>query len=181
MFGRLLCWYRINIFSVPLARNGILPCAIFTLCTNLALSYIGSVTAWHSTSGHQPNFVALNKRVTPIFGRAANTLGIGPHSSCECICGLLMFDNSTTWSWGNYPILGRASKKGGGQRPPMFGPCLLLPNGSMDQDATWHGGRPHCVTWGSSSPKGAHPAPIFGPCLLWPKWSPIWATAEHLL
>jgi len=41
----------------------------------------------------------------------------------------------------------------------------------MDQDVTWHGGRPrpwtHCVRWGSSSqpPKGAQP-PIFSTCLL---------------
>jgi len=63
------------------------------------------------------------------------------------------------------------------------GPCLLWPNGWMDQYKTWHGGRtrpwPHCVRWGpsSSSPKGAQPSPIFGPCLLWP----ISATVEHLL
>ena len=33
---------------------------------------------------------------------------------------------------------------------------VLWPNGWMDQDETWHGGRPwprpHCVRWGSSSP-----------------------------
>jgi len=23
--------------------------------------------------------------------------------------------------------------------PPIFGPCLLRPNGLMDQDATWYG------------------------------------------
>ena len=32
---------------------------------------------------------------------------------------------------------------------PTFGPCLLWPNGWIDQDATWYGGRPrprrHCV------------------------------------
>jgi len=27
---------------------------------------------------------------------------------------------------------------------PLFGPCLLWPNGKMDQDATWYGGRPLC-------------------------------------
>jgi len=31
-------------------------------------------------------------------------------------------------------------------------PCLLWPNGWMDQDATWYGGRPrpwwHCIRWG---------------------------------
>jgi len=26
--------------------------------------------------------------------------------------------------------------------PPIFGPCLLWPNGWMDQVATWYGGRP---------------------------------------
>jgi len=48
----------------------------------------------------------------------------------------------------------------------------LWPNGWMNQDATWYGGRPQarrlCVTWGTRplSKKGTEP-PIFGPCLLW--------------
>jgi len=29
-----------------------------------------------------------------------------------------------------------------GAEPQIFGPCLLWPNGWMDQDGTWHGGRP---------------------------------------
>ena len=42
--------------------------------------------------------------------------------------------------------------------PPIFGPCLVWPNGWVDQDATWYGGgrprpRPHCVRWGPISPK----------------------------
>jgi len=59
--------------------------------------------------------------------------------------------------------------------PPIFGPYLLRPNGCMDQDATWYGGRPRprrqCVRWGPSSPfESREPLPqIFGPCLLWPK------------
>ena len=28
-----------------------------------------------------------------------------------------------------------------GAEPPIFGPCLLWPNGWMDQNATWNGGR----------------------------------------
>jgi len=46
----------------------------------------------------------------------------------------------------------------------------LWPNGWMDQDETWHAGRPwpwpHCVRRGptSPSPKGAQP-PIVGPYL----------------
>ena len=48
---------------------------------SLALSYIGSVTARHSSSsGRQPNCGA-EQRARPIFDRAAITLDIGPHSS----------------------------------------------------------------------------------------------------
>ena len=40
---------------------------------------------------------------------------------------------------------------------PIFGPRLLWPNGCMDQDATWYGGRPrptrHCVRCGPSYPR----------------------------
>jgi len=60
-----------------------------------------------------------------------------------------------------------APPKKRGTSPPIFliGPCLLWPNSWMDQDETWHGGRPrprpHCVRWGPSSPspKGAQPQP----------------------
>ena len=52
---------------------------------------------------------------------------------------------------------------------------VLWPNGWMNQDTTWYGGRPrprrHCVRWRPSSPteRGTvAPLPLFGPCLLWP-------------
>jgi len=55
----------------------------------------------------------------------------------------------------------------GAEPHPIFGPCLLWPNGCMDQDDTWCGRRPrptqHCVRCGPSYPqkKGhAHPYPI---------------------
>jgi len=58
---------------------------------------------------------------------------------------------------------------------PIFGPCLLWPNGCMHQDTTWYENRPqhreHCVRWGPRSLplKGHSPQfPIFDPCLLWP-------------
>jgi len=61
-----------------------------------------------------------------------------------------------------------------GHSPPIF-PPMLWPNGWMDQDATWYGGRPlrrpHCVRWKPSSPSKRHSSPlarIFGPCLLCP-------------
>jgi len=70
------------------------------------------------------------------------------------------------------------SKVGGGRSPQIFGPCLLRPNGWMDEGGTWHGGRPWprrlCVRWGPSPlpPKGGGaPSPIFGPFLFWPNGS----------
>jgi len=66
-----------------------------------------------------------------------------------------------------------SSKKG--TEPPIFAPFLLSPNGWMDQDGTWYGGRPRsrrlCVRWGPSYPQNrghTHHHPFFGPCLLWP-------------
>ena len=59
-----------------------------------------------------------------------------------------------------------------GTAPPIFGPCLLWPNGWIDQDATWSGGRPrpwpHCVRWGPVPRKEAQQPPhFFGRWLLW--------------
>ena len=81
VWPRLLGWYTIYTFSVALASLRNLPGAKFTLRPKLALSYFGSVTARHSSSGRQPN-CGVEQRASPAFGRAANTLGIGPHSSC---------------------------------------------------------------------------------------------------
>jgi len=72
-----------------------------------------------------------------------------------------------------------------GQSVPVFGPCLLRPNGWMEKDATWYGSRPrprpHCVRLEPATPRKGHnsPPPLFDPCLLWPR-SPISATAELL-
>jgi len=66
--------------------------------------------------------------------------------------------------------------KKGHSQAPAFRPCLFWPNGWMDQDATWYKGRPeprpHCVTWGSSSPQKGHSPQFFGSCLLWPNGRP---------
>ena len=47
----------------------------------------------------------------------------------------------------------------------IFGPCLLRPNGWMDEGGTWHGGRPQsrrlCVRWGPSTlPQKGGRAPL---------------------
>jgi len=62
-----------------------------------------------------------------------------------------------------------------GQSPPIFGRCLLWPNGWMDQDGTWRGGeprsRPHLLDQLDGDPdplpkRGQSHPPIFGPFLL---------------
>jgi len=67
-------------FRRLLPPNGILPVATFTLSASLASSYIGSVTValeqWASA-----RLCGVQQRAPPIFGRAAITFGIGPHSS----------------------------------------------------------------------------------------------------
>jgi len=52
-------------------------------------------------------------------------VGLGP--------GHIVLDGE--WEWDPPP------PRKGGRSPPIFGPCLLWPNGWMDQDTTWWGRR----------------------------------------
>jgi len=53
----------------------------------------------------------------------------------------------------------------------------LSPNGLMDQDATWYGGRPRprrrCVRWASSSPQKGYNTPNFCPSQQLLRWAII--------
>jgi len=57
---------------------------------------------------------------------------------------------------GTQHSLPKREAEAGVRVPPIFGSWLLWPNGWMDQDGTWRGGRPwsspHCARWGHSSP-----------------------------
>jgi len=68
-------------------------------------------------------------------------------------------------------------KKGHTYHQPIFGPCLLWPNGWMDEDNAWyrsrHRLRPHCTRRGFSSRERGTAAPYF-----WPM--SIVATVAHL-
>jgi len=59
-----------------------------------------------------------------------------------------------------------------GAQPPIFAPYLLRPNGCIDQDVTWYGGRSRsrrlCVRWDSAPPSPKGGPQIFGTCLLRP-------------
>jgi len=68
----------------------------------------------------------------------------------------------------------------GAQQPPLFGPCLLWPNGWMDLDTTWYGGRPRpdIVLDGDPAPPTeiGTVAATFQPMSVVAKRSPISAT-----
>jgi len=87
MFGRLLRGYTTYTFWRLLPRNGILPGAKFSLRPpSLALSYwqrcCTALEQWARAI-----LCGVEHRAPPIFGRATITLGIGPHSSYQCITG----------------------------------------------------------------------------------------------
>jgi len=94
------------------------------------------------------------------------------HFYCGCISMPLGME--VGFSPGDFVLDGdRTPSPQRGGVPSIFGPCLLWPNGCMDQHATWYRGRPwptrRCIRCRPSfpSPKGVQP-PIFGLCLLWP-------------
>jgi len=63
-----------------LAPNGILPGANFTLRASLAFSYIGSITAQHSSSRRQLNFAAWYKDWNyGTFAEGATYIQLGGH------------------------------------------------------------------------------------------------------
>ena len=72
-----------------------------------------------------------------------------------------------------------------GHSLPIFRPCLLWQNGCMDQDVTWYKDRPrprpHCVTWGPSSPSQKGHSFQFWAHVIVAKRSTVSATAEHSL
>jgi len=72
-------------FQGLLPRNGILPGAKFTLRPSLAFSYIGSITAWHSSSGREPNLCSIQQRAPPIFSRTAITFLALAHILVHCV------------------------------------------------------------------------------------------------
>ena len=67
--------------------------------------------------------------------------------------------------WGPSSQLTPSPQKGGTSRP-HFSAHVLWPNGCMDQDASWYGGRPrlwpHCVRWDLAPPPKGH-TPNFRP------------------
>ena len=75
-----ISWAATLYFGRLLPLDGISPCAKFTLRPSFAFSCIGSVTARHSSSEHQPNFAAWYKEWNyRTFAEGATYIQLGCH------------------------------------------------------------------------------------------------------
>jgi len=99
IFGRLLAWYTRYTSLGAFPPDGHLPLSKFALHPSLAFSYIGSITARHSSSRHQPNFAAWYKEWnygtftegTTYMPLGGDHVGIGPHSSSKRLHSAVLF------------------------------------------------------------------------------------------
>jgi len=154
-----LVFMRINsVFGQPFVKRFALcykPLSVLSVCLFclVTLVYCGQTVGWV----RMPFGIELDCDPAPQRGTAPNFRPIS-----IVVNGWI--DQNDTWyegkpqpmphcvRWG--PSSSPAKK---GPQPPIFGPCLLWPNGWMDQTApTWYRGRPrpmgHCVRWRPSSP-----------------------------
>ena len=60
-------------------------------CKFQRLSRLGSVTAWHCSSGHQPNFVALNRGRHLYLAGWPSRWALAHISSCICIMCITVY------------------------------------------------------------------------------------------
>jgi len=78
--------------------------------------------------------------------REHSTTSFGPCLLCQTV-GLIKMKLGTDVGLGPRHIVldgdpAPSPQRTGHSPRPIFGPCLMWPNGWMDQDATWYGGRP---------------------------------------
>jgi len=82
-----------------------------------------------------------------------------PHLYCSQTAGCIKMPHGTEVGLGLRDIVfdvdPATPRKKADPSHPIFGPCLLWPNGWMDGDAAWYGNRPrprpHCIRWGPTS------------------------------
>jgi len=104
-------------------------------------------------NGHSPNFRPMSIVANRLDGLRCRLVWGRPRPRRVCV------------RWGPSSLY-----KKGESHHPIFGPCILWPNGSIDKDATWYEvdlGPGHVVLDGvrgpSSPAKGAQQSPSFWP------------------
>jgi len=148
----------------------------------------GQTAGWIKVSlgtevGLGPVDIVLDENTAPHTKRGTAP---PPHFSAHVYCDQTVAHLSNSQLGPGYIVLDGNPAPPEGAQPTIFGPCLLWPNGWMDQGVTWYGSRPrpsrHCVGWEHSSPheKGHSTPHTFRPMSIVAKRSPISATAELL-
>ena len=99
--------------------------------------------------GLSPGDFVLDGDLAPLLQQGAEP---PPQFSAHFYCGQttgcikMPLGMGVGLSPGDFGLDGDPPRPKGRRRPgadtPIFGPWLLWPNGCMDQDGTWHGGRP---------------------------------------
>ena len=122
--------------------------------------YCGQTAGWikmpFGTGGgrprRRPHCVTWGPSCTP--KRRHSSPQFSAHVCCGHMAGWakMPLGREVDWPRRHHVRWGPSFSQKGGQNPQFL---PLWPNGWMDQDATWYGGRPrprpHCVTWEPSS------------------------------
>ena len=157
------------------AKKGAEPPPIFGLCLLRPNGCMDQDATWYGGTSRPRRYKRLlgTQIPTPKRGQSPQ---FSAHFYCGQTAGCIKMPLGMVVGLGPGHIvldcLPAPSAKRGGTLP-IFGPRLLWPNGCIDQDAIWYGGRPrltrHCVRLRPSSPPlNGHRPPIFGKCPLWP-------------
>ena len=141
-------------------------CPVCLSVLSVTLVYCGQTAGWIKMKlgmevGLGPGHIVLDGYPAPLHQRGTAPQ-FSTHICCDQMAAWIKMPLGTEFGLGPGDIVldGDPAPPQRAQ-PPIFGPCLLWPEGCMHQDTTWYGGMPqprrHCVRWGLSSPfsKGA--------------------------
>jgi len=148
---QLACWaaaacYGSHVFIANSLGDTVSP--IVAICGDIRSSWRSHLQpSWTATDGS----LAVNNVV---LCTAAEQVRL----SHFCSCSFLVWHRTSARTWtlsSRFPGCGSICVSACKGRNCC--PCLLWPNGRMDQNATWCiRPRPHCARWGPSSPKKGH-------------------------
>jgi len=141
--------------------NAIEPLSCPSVYLSVTLMYCGQTVGWIKMKlgmevGLGPGHIVLNGDPAPLPKRAQPPILAHVYCGQTAECIKMPLGTEIGLGHGNIVLDGDPAPAKRGHSTPTFRPCLLRPNGWMDQDETWHGcrprPRPHCFRWGSISP-----------------------------
>ena len=139
-------------------------------CLTVTLVYCGQTVGWIKVKlGTQIGLDPVHLVGTELPSHKGAQPPILSNVHCGQTAGWIKMSLGTQVGFGPSTLCSMGTqlppRKKGHSAHIIFGPCLLWPNGWIDQAAIWYGGKPQprrrCVRWGSSSPlKGWIKTPV---------------------